>query len=280
MILAITLSTAMVTLTESICWKEVVKATDVSGIGVVIYQKPTSSLCYEERKGINPPLCIQKSVPTISWYTPLDRCLPPIHIANFDTQHGWPTSWPERLKIWTSNLFETNREYSEERYNEDTRHWEVLVSGIYMHNLAINWSSIRNVIDMNASFGGFAAVLVKEPLWVMNVVPIHGLDSLPVIFNRGLIGIYHDWCESFNTYPRTYDLMHSSFLFGNLKKRCDLLDVVAEMDRIVRPGGWVLIQDTIEMIEKLSSILHSLHWDTSIHYDTFLVGKKGFWRPS
>ena len=33
----------------------------------------------------------------------------------------------------------------------------------------------------------------------MNVVPIDQPDTLPVIFNRGLIGAYHDWCESFNT---------------------------------------------------------------------------------
>lgn len=65
----------------------------------------------------------------------------------------------------------------------------------------------------------FAAALIDQPLWVMNVVPINGPDTLPVIFDRGLIGIYHDWCESLNTYPRTYDLLHSSFLFRNLTER-------------------------------------------------------------
>lgn len=65
----------------------------------------------------------------------------------------------------------------------------------------------------------FAAALINQPLWVMNVVPVHEQDTLSVIFDRGLIGVYHDWCESFNTYPRTYDLLHSSFLLGNLTKR-------------------------------------------------------------
>lgn len=65
----------------------------------------------------------------------------------------------------------------------------------------------------------FAAALIKEPLWVMNTVPVDGPDTLPVIFDRGLIGIYHDWCEAFNTYPRSYDLLHSSFLFANLSQR-------------------------------------------------------------
>lgn len=65
----------------------------------------------------------------------------------------------------------------------------------------------------------FAAGLIDQPLWVMNVVPISEPDTLPVIFDRGLIGMYHDWCESFNTYPRSYDLLHASFLFEKLAQR-------------------------------------------------------------
>lgn len=53
----------------------------------------------------------------------------------------------------------------------------------------------------------------------MNVVPIDGPDTLHIIFDRGLIGIYHDWCESFDTYPRTYDMLRSTFLFENLTER-------------------------------------------------------------
>lgn len=53
----------------------------------------------------------------------------------------------------------------------------------------------------------------------MNVVPVDSRDTLPIIFERGLTGIYHDWCESFSTYPRTYDLLHADHLFSVLKKR-------------------------------------------------------------
>ncbi|KAG0490533.1 hypothetical protein HPP92_007396 [Vanilla planifolia] len=270
---------AMVTLTESICWKLLVKATDAAGIGLVIYQKPVSSACYEKRKVQDPPLCIHKNRYDISWYTPLEGCLPPVHVDDSVDSETWPSSWPERLNFWPSNLLESNNEYNKARYYEDTKHWKGLVSSIYMDDLSINWSSIRNVMDMNAGFGGFAAALVKEALWVMNVVPIHELNTLPIIINRGLIGVYHDWCESFNTYPRTYDLLHSSFLFGKLTKRCDIISCVAEMDRILRPGGLVLIQDTREMITNLSLVFKSLQWVTSIHDDSFLVCRKSFWRP-
>jgi hypothetical protein len=50
-------------------------------------------------------------------------------------------------------------------------------------------------------------------------VPIDSPDTLPIIYERGLFGMYHDWCESFSTYPRTYDLLHADHLFSKLRKR-------------------------------------------------------------
>ena len=61
--------------------------------------------------------------------------------------------------------------------------------------------------------------------------------------------------------------------------RCNIVDVAVEMDRILRPGGYVLLQDTVEMINKLSPIFRSLHWSITLYQEQFLVGTKGFWRP-
>lgn len=269
---------AMVALTEKICWK-IVKKTfyESARIGLVIYQKPLSSSCYNMRKENNPPICDVNKRTSISWYVPLDSCLIPLPLKSVDEIYSWPAPWPERLKGKPARR--TSEPEGEEIFNEDTRHWSTLVSEVYLGGLSINWSRVRNVMDMNAGYGGFAAALIDQTLWVMNVVPIHGPDTLPVIFDRGLIGIYHDWCESFNTYPRTYDLLHSSFLFRNLSDRCDLIDIAVEMDRMLRPGGIVLVHDTIEMINKLRPVLESLHWSTTVHQKEFLVGEKGFWRP-
>ncbi|OMO75937.1 putative S-adenosyl-L-methionine-dependent methyltransferase protein [Corchorus olitorius] len=189
----------------------------------------------------------------------------------------WPTPWPQRLTSKPPSL--PSEPDAEDIFNEDTKHWAALVSDVYLDGLGISWASIRNVMDMNAGYGGFAAALIELPLWVMNVVPINAQDTLPIIFDRGLIGVYHDWCESVNTYPRTYDLLHSSFLFKNHQERCDIIDVVVEMDRILRPGGYLLLQDTMETIKKLNPVLRSLHWSTSLYQGQFLVAKKGFWRP-
>ncbi|KAI4382869.1 hypothetical protein MLD38_008774 [Melastoma candidum] len=61
--------------------------------------------------------------------------------------------------------------------------------------------------------------------------------------------------------------------------RCEMVDVVVEMDRVVRPGGYVVVQDTVEMMDKLGEMLRSLHWGVNMYRDQLLVGEKGFWRP-
>lgn len=268
---------SMVALTKSICWKVVAKTVDSSGIGLVIYQKPVSSSCYEKRQESNPPLCEQHDEKNAPWYVPLSGCLPRLPVDSMGNLVGWPTQWPDRISSKPPSL--TTLSDAEEMFIEDTKHWASLVSDVYLDGPAINWSSVRNIMDMNAGYGGFAAALIDLPYWVMNVVPTHTEDTLPIIFDRGLIGIYHDWCESLNTYPRTYDLLHASFLFRNLTQRCDIIDVAVEMDRILRPGGYILVQDTMEMVNKLNSVLRSMQWSTSLYQGQFLVGNKGFWRP-
>ena len=85
--------------------------------------------------------------------------------------------------------------------------------------MGIDWKSVRNVMDMRAVYGGLAAALRDMNVWVMNTVNIDSPDTLPVIYERGMFGIYHDWCESFSTYPRSYDLLHADHLFSKLKAR-------------------------------------------------------------
>ncbi|KAL3536872.1 hypothetical protein ACH5RR_000238 [Cinchona calisaya] len=56
---------------------------------------------------------------------------------------------------------------------------------------------------MNAHLVGFAAALANYPVWVMNVVPTEvNLKMLGVIYERGSIRTYQNWCEAMSTYPR------------------------------------------------------------------------------
>ncbi|GKU98423.1 hypothetical protein SLEP1_g11433 [Rubroshorea leprosula] len=52
----------------------------------------------------------------------------------------------------------------------DYKHWKDVVAKSYLSGVGINWSSIRNVMDMRAVYGGFAAALKDLKVWVMNVV--------------------------------------------------------------------------------------------------------------
>lgn len=54
---------------------------------------------------------------------------------------------------------------------------------------------IRNVMDMNAHYGGLNAAFLEEQksVWVMNVVPVRSLNTLPLILDQGFAGVWHDW---------------------------------------------------------------------------------------
>lgn len=101
---------------------------------------------------------------------------------------------------------------------------------------------IRNVMDMNAKYGGLNAAFLKgrNSVWVMNVVSTADENAdahLPLILDRGFTALLHDWCEPFPTYPRTYDMLHAMGLFSSLVStdKCNILDLFLEMDRILRP---------------------------------------------
>lgn len=109
---------------------------------------------------------------------------------------------------------------SAEKFKEDNNLWKERVAYYKKIVPPIPQGRYRNVMDMNAYLGGFAASMVKYPVWVMNVVPENSNpDTLGVVFERGFIGTYHDWCEAFSSYPRTYDLIHAGGVFSIYQDR-------------------------------------------------------------
>ncbi|RWW00375.1 hypothetical protein BHE74_00025220 [Ensete ventricosum] len=120
-------------------------------------------------------------------------------------------------------------------------------------------------------------------VWVMNIVSIDSPDTLPVIYERGLFGMYHDWCESFSTYPRTYDLLHADHLFSKIKKRCQLRAVVVEVDRITRPGGKLIVRDDVDTMSEIETMVKSMQWEIRLTYskdnEGLLCAEKTMWRP-
>lgn len=95
---------------------------------------------------------------------------------------------------------------SAESFLEDNKLWKKHVDTYKKINKLLDSGRYRNIMDMNAGLGSFAAVLESPKLWVMNVVPtIADKDTLGAIYERGLIGIYHDWCVlRFSLHPFFY----------------------------------------------------------------------------
>lgn len=48
-------------------------------------------------------------------------------------------------------------------------------------------------MDMNAFCGGFSVALNSSRTWVMNIVPVGAKNTLSAIYDRGLLGAFHDW---------------------------------------------------------------------------------------
>ncbi|XP_073526216.1 LOW QUALITY PROTEIN: uncharacterized protein [Phyllobates terribilis] len=279
---------AMSNLTKSMCWSlETIQKDKVDKVAAAIYRKPTDNDCYKERKEENPPMCESSDDPDAAWYVPLQTCMQWVPTDEHTRGSSWPLRWPERLKTPPYWLNKTQLgiygKPAPQDFIADYKHWKYVMNTTYRTSLGINWSDVRNVIDMRAVYGGFAAALADLNLWVLNVVNVNAPDTLPIIFERGLFGIYHDWCESFSTYPRSYDLLHADHLFSQLKKRCNLTAVMAEVDRIVRPGGYLIVLDESDDIDEVEKLLKSLHWEvhfaSSKDQERILVGTKSYWRP-
>ncbi|XAR54088.1 hypothetical protein NMG60_11029093 [Bertholletia excelsa] len=259
----------------------------------VIWKKPHGDSCLPNQNEFGLTLCDESDDPSSAWYFKLKKCVSRMSAVKGEYALGMIPRWPERLKTAPSGakLMKNGIDV----FEADTRRWARRVSHYKTSlNLKLGTPAIRNVMDMNAFFGGFAAALSSDAVWVMNVVPAHGPSTLGIIYERGLIGVYHNWCEPFSTYPRSYDLIHvvaiESLLkdSGNGKSRCNLVDLMLEIDRMLRPEGTVVIRDSPEVLHKVSLIAPAVRWTATIHEkepeshgrEKILVATKSFWTLS
>ncbi|XP_072989202.1 probable methyltransferase PMT15 [Typha latifolia] len=250
---------------KSLCWNKIKEEGDIA-----IWQKPTNHInCKASRKFVHsPPFCPAQN-PDAAWYNKMEACVTPLpEVSNVEQVAGGELAkWPQRLTAIPPRISSGSLEgVTAEMFLQDTEKWKKRV-GYY--KTAINQlgqkGRYRNLLDMNARFGGFAAAAIDDPVWVMNVVPTAAnLNTLGVIYERGLIGTYQDWCEAMSTYPRTYDLLHADSVFTLYKDRCEMEDILLEMDRILRPEGSVIFRDDVDILVKIKSITDGMRWDSQI----------------
>ncbi|KAK4384335.1 protein DETOXIFICATION 35 [Sesamum angolense] len=227
--------------------------------------RPFNNSCYLHREeGTDHHLCEPNDDPDNVWYVDLKACITRLPEEGYGSN---VTAWPERLQNPPDRLQSIQIDAyisRKELFRAESIYWKEIIEG-YIRGL--HWGNkLRNVLDMRAGFGGFAAALIENKLncWVLNVVPVSGPNTLPVIYDRGLIGVMHDWCEPFDTYPRTYDLLHAAGLFSVERKRCNISTIMLEMDRILRPGGRVYIRDSVAVMDELQEIGTALGWHVTL----------------
>ncbi|RWR91935.1 putative methyltransferase PMT5 [Cinnamomum micranthum f. kanehirae] len=260
---------------QKICWSLLAQQDET-----LVWQKTADVSCYSSRKqGDVPPLCKDK-IDAASYYKPLLSCISgttsnrwvPVQNRSHGpsdsqlssdelTVHGInPEDFLEDSSAWTSAL---------------KNYWSLLTPLIFSdhpkrpgdEDPLPPFNMIRNVMDMNAHYGGLNAAFLEANnlVWVMNVVPIGAPNTLPLILDRGFAGVLHDWCEPFPTYPRTYDMLHAKGLLSHLSsKDCDISYLFLEMDRILRPEGWVVMSDKTHFIEKARTLATQNRWDARV----------------
>ncbi|KAJ8506429.1 hypothetical protein OPV22_007315 [Ensete ventricosum] len=250
---------------RSLCWNKLKEKGDIA-----IWQKPINHIsCKANRKMVRSPQFCQSQNPDTAWYTKMESCMTPLpEVARIEEiSGGEPKKWPERLMAVPPRIAHGSIDgATPEVFLQDTELWKKRI-GYYktVINQLGQKGRYRNLLDMNAKFGGFAAALIDDPLWVMNIVPTAAdVNTLGVIYERGLIGTYQDWCEAMSTYPRTYDLLHADSVFTLYKHRCEMEEILLEMDRILRPEGTVIIRDDVDALVKIKSIADGMRWNSRI----------------
>ncbi|KAK9096434.1 hypothetical protein Sjap_021931 [Stephania japonica] len=283
---------------ESLCW-EMLSQQDET----VVWKKASKKSCYASRKpGVGPPICGRGHDIESPHYRPLEPC-----IGGTWSRRWIPieqmTSWPARATLNSTELKihgVQSEEFVEDYLNWKSaicNYWSLLSPLIFSdhpkrpgdEDPSPPYNMLRNVLDMNARFGGFNSALLEtgKSVWVMNVVPTSGPNHLPLILDRGFVGVLHDWCEEFPTYPRTYDLVHAEgFLSLETKRKrgCTMLDLFTEIDRILRPEGWIIFRDTASLIEAARALAARLRWDARVveiesnHEERLLACQKTFFK--
>ncbi|KAF3775995.1 putative methyltransferase [Nymphaea thermarum] len=136
-------------LTASICWNLVKKEGHIA-----IWKKPTNNSCYLNREdGAQPPLCEADDDIDNVWNVNLKPCISRLPENGFG---GNISTWPARLHSAPDRLRTVDIDVKiahKEHFRADSNYWKYIVRG-YVRAFRWGSSSIRNVLDMRAGFGG------------------------------------------------------------------------------------------------------------------------------
>ncbi|PPS17676.1 hypothetical protein GOBAR_AA02899 [Gossypium barbadense] len=218
-------------LAEQLCWEKKYEKGDIA----IFRKKVNDKSC--RRNSAN--MCKPRGSDDV-WYKKMETCITPFPKVSSASEvaGGELKKFPARLFAVPPRISKGLVEgVSVETYQEDNKLWKKHVNAYKRINRLIGTARYRNVMDMNAGLGGFAAALESPKSWVMNVVPTIGKDTLGVIYERGLIGIYHDCltqCTSVKAFLKLILLSQKEKLGSSLGK--DTLEHFARAELVTVSG--------------------------------------------
>ncbi|KAK4392490.1 putative methyltransferase PMT7 [Sesamum angolense] len=240
----------LMNLTSAMCWRLIARQ-----VQTAIWIKSDSNSCIQEKaqqKLIS--VCDSTYNAKSSWKTPLRNC-----IEERISQKLPPK--PQRLSEYSTSL--TKLGINRDKFLLDTIYWQDQVRH-YWRLMDVEEKEIRNVMDMNAFLGGFSVALSTWPVWVMNVVPASMNNTLSAIYDRGLIGVNH----SQRTHARMICCTPTVFSsYRNREEGCLLEDIMLEMDRMLRPQGYIIIRgEDDSLVSRIIDLAPKFLWDTQIAF--------------
>lgn len=256
---------------QKICWTFIAQQEET-----FVWQKTVDAQCYSSGKqGVIPPC--KEAHDIQSYYQPLESCIGGTESKRWVPIQNRSSSFqitPAELQIHEVQQDEFYEDFESSRLAL-RNYWSLLTPLIFSdhpkrpgdEDPLPPYNMIRNVMDMNALFGGLNAAFLEagKSVWVMNVVPTRTRNTLPLILHQGFAGVLHDWCEPFPTYPRTYDMVHANGLLSNLiSEGCSMKSLLLEIDRILRPEGWVVLSDKVGPIEDARMIATQIRWEARV----------------
>lgn len=87
----------------------------------------------------------------------LQACMHKVPVDKSKRGSRWPLQWPLRLEkppYWLNSEAGVYGKAAPEDFTADYQHWKNVVSNSYLNGMGINWSFVRNVMDMRAVYGG------------------------------------------------------------------------------------------------------------------------------
>ncbi|KAF9591074.1 hypothetical protein IFM89_001284 [Coptis chinensis] len=310
---------------EQLCWEK--KHEDGE---IAVWRKRLNTDSCPGRDEFQAKMCESTDADDV-WYKKMEACITPYpEVKSPDELAGVELKvFPDRLNVVPPRIATGSIPgVSEETYMEDKKLWTKHANAYRKIITILDSGRYRNIMDMNAGLGSFAAAIESPKLWVMNVVPtISVKNTLGAIYERGLIGIYHDCTDGapavcvggwahVSVMPRNgnsdgapaamqskapamcvkpsqrtqghmilFMLMASSACTKTIalpdtfvvnKTRCNVEDILLEMDRILRPEGTVIFRDDVDVLIKVMKIVGGMRWNTKMidHEDGPVVPEK------